>query len=77
MFALGQQSIQLQAISSRLEKMEPDIAQTRRDVDKLLLMYNVVVFSIGLVFSIVASYIVVRLIKKLWPEPPGPPLAVS
>lgn len=77
MFALGQQSIQLQAISSRLEKMEPDIAQTRRDVDKLLLMYNVVVYSIGAIFTVVASYIVLRMVKKFWPEPPPPPLAVS
>jgi hypothetical protein len=74
MFALGQQSIQLQAISAKLEKMEPDVAQERRDVDRLLFVYNMFAYSIGLVLSIVASYVLVRLIKKFWPEPPSPSL---
>jgi hypothetical protein len=74
MFALGQQSIQLQAIAAKLEKIEPDVAQERRDVDKLLLMYNMFAYSIGAIFTIVASYVLVRLIKKFWPEPPPPPV---
>ena len=70
MFALGQQSIQLQAISAKLEKMEPDVSQERRDIDRLLFVYNMFSYSIGLIISIVASYVLVRLIKKFWPEPP-------
>jgi hypothetical protein len=73
MFALGQQSIQLQAISARLDKMEPDISQTKRDVDRLLMLYNAFLFFIATVFTVAASYVVVRLIKKFWPEPPPPP----
>jgi hypothetical protein len=77
MFALGQQSIQLQSISVRLDKMEPDISSLKHDVDRLVIVYDVVVYSTGLIFSIVASYVIVRLIRKFWPEPPSsmPPLS--
>jgi hypothetical protein len=77
MFALGQQSIQLQSISIRLDKMEPDISSLKHDVDKLLIVYDVVVYSTGLIFSIVASYVIVRVIRRVWPEPPSPPSAIA
>ena len=79
MFALGQQSIQLQSISGRLDKMEPDISSLKHDVDRLLIVYEVMVYSAGLIFSIVASYVIVRLIRKVWPEHPSsvPPSGVS
>jgi len=75
MFALGQQSVQLQSIAGRLDKMEPDISSLKHDVDKILVVYDMVLFSVGAIFTIVASYVVVRLIKKFWPEPspPAPP----
>jgi hypothetical protein len=72
MFALGQQSIQLQTISAKLDKMEPDVAQERRDVDRLLFVYNMFAYGLVLIISIVASYVLVRLIKKFWPEPQPP-----
>jgi hypothetical protein len=79
MFALGQQSIQLQSISGRLDKMEPDISSLKHDVDRLLIVYEVMVYSAGLIFSIVASYVIVRLIRKVWPEHPSsvPPSGVT